>query len=670
VRAAGAPAHPPIVRRSCLVLTPIVAMLLLPPALAIAGEKWAPILPDEKAVTQSAVDPDAGAEVLLWTIHIEDEFSGLSIHTVVRHEIRTKVFNERGVEEAAKVEITHLHGVHVTDVAARTVRPDGSVVELAKGQIFDRTAAKGAGVKVEVKAFAFPAVTPGCILDYRWTEIHHMDDAPFVYLELQREHPVRRTELYLKPLPLGGTGYNFKMRTFNMKVPLFEDSGDYQKAVLPPVAARRDEPYMPPEHQVSPLAVLYYTFGDDPGPEDLWKSYATSILKTSEPAMKADASVKAMAVEITAHASTPEAKADSLYDWCRTHVDYVTDDRLGLSETQRSKEPKNRTPAETLKRRRGTVIDLDYLLVAMCRSVGLGARLAAVADRSEVFFDPRLGLPGLLDSYCVAVLAGTGWRFYDPSRRWLPAGLLAWTMEGEDALLLDEDNPQFVKTPLAPPESSLCARSAHLRLDADGSVEGLLRTECSGHRGAERHEEYDELSPEARAEHCRTNFLMTSREAVLADFHVDGADDPMQRVVEHATIKIPGYAQAVGDRLLVPLSFFEWKASPLFTAATRRYPIYFQYPWAMSDTVTIDLPQGYEIEALPDIEPLTAKGVTRYQCASMASTDGRSVVFLRSFAFGESESIFFPADQYAGIKKVFDGVRQRDEVTLSLKRRP
>ncbi|HEU4725493.1 MAG TPA: DUF3857 domain-containing protein [Candidatus Eisenbacteria bacterium] len=668
MRAFGAPPRR-IAVLDALRLAALVA-LAAGASLAHAGSKWASIPAADLALARPTLDPEASAEILLRTIRIEDEIHGGTIHTILKHEMRTKIFDARGAEEAGRIEITYPKDVTVRDLAARTVHPDGSVVELTKDQFFDRTLAKGSGTKLNVKSFAFPAATPGSVLEYRWTEIRYEDDAGSVYLEFQRAHPVRQTDLYLKPLPLAGTGFNFKMRTFNMPTPAFVESRDgFQYAALPPTPAARDEVYAPPTRQTTPWAIFYYTYGADPLPAEIWNQYAARRLRTAGPRMEPDAFVRTAALEACAPATTPVGKADRLADWCRSHIVNIYDDRIVMSDEERSKEPVNKTPADTIRRRRGTSTDINYLFIAMCRAVGLDATLALGADRSIDRFDSRLGIPQLLDQSCAALAVGDAWRFYDPASMWLGPGWIPWNMQGQELLILDKANPRFTWAPLAPPESSIVFRSASLRLGEDGDAVGTCRKEFRGHQGEARHERYDELTREERLAKLRLDGPANAKEAAFDSVQIENADDPFQPVIEMSKIKVTSYAQPVGDRLLVPLSFFVWKAPPDFPSVARTLPVQFNYPWAVSDTVRIEVPEGYEIEELPEDEPPLTKGVARFSCATLASTDGRTVIFIRNFSFGVGGVIAFPVEQYASLKRLFDGIQRRDEATLSLKRK-
>ena len=57
-------------------------------------------------------------------------------------------------------------------------------------------------------------------------------------------------------------------------------------------------------------------------------------------------------------------------------------------------------------------------------------------------------------------------------------------------------------------------------------------------------------------------------------------------------VRVPEYAQRTGKRLFLQPGFFLKGIDPMFSAGTRRYPIYFHYPWSEEDKITIDLPNS------------------------------------------------------------------------------
>lgn len=115
-----------------------------------AGDKqgWKPIEPEHMSLKAPVVEKDAEAEALFWEAHVEKGIEGAEL----RHYVRIKIFTERGCETQKKVELPFFGGNKIADVAARTIKADGTVVELAPGAIFETTIAKFGKYKVMAKA--------------------------------------------------------------------------------------------------------------------------------------------------------------------------------------------------------------------------------------------------------------------------------------------------------------------------------------------------------------------------------------------------------------------------------------------------------------------------------------------------------------------------------------
>src|ERR1044071_4951443 len=180
------------------------ALAVPAPALA-AFEDWKPVDPAELALKAPMVEKEADAEALFWEVKIDDNPDG---DLIFNHYLRVKVFTDRGRESQSKIDLPfgNLSGgqVKIQDIAARTIKPDGSIVELNKKDIFERTIVKASGLKVKAKSFAMPAVEPGCIIEYRWREVRVRQDAHYLRLQFQRDIPVQRVEYLVKPFPYEG----------------------------------------------------------------------------------------------------------------------------------------------------------------------------------------------------------------------------------------------------------------------------------------------------------------------------------------------------------------------------------------------------------------------------------------------------------------------------------
>src|SRR5262245_2257952 len=90
---------------------------------------WKPIDPAHLALKAPVVEKDADAEALLWEVYIN---TASDSGTDFIHFVRVKIFTERGKETQSKIDIPYFSDVSVKDIAGRTIKPDGTIIELKK----------------------------------------------------------------------------------------------------------------------------------------------------------------------------------------------------------------------------------------------------------------------------------------------------------------------------------------------------------------------------------------------------------------------------------------------------------------------------------------------------------------------------------------------------------
>lgn len=152
--------------------------------------------------------------------------------------------------------------------------------------------------------------------------------------------------------------------------------------------------------------------------------------------------------------------------------------------------------------------------------------------------------------------------------------------------------------------------------------------------------------------------------AQLSAVRLENADGPSEPLIESYHIRVPGYAQRAGKRLLLQPAFFQNGAEARFPASRRWHPVYFHYPWLEEDSITIRLPEGFTPEDAAAPAPLAGK-LGKYE-VKYRQEDG-SLVFNRFLRFGDNASILFPVSDYPQVKKIFDWVYKSDNYTLSLR---
>lgn len=653
-----------------IAVTSALAQNPIPDAVA-----WLPITPEERATNAPVVDKDAGIEALFWRVHVTDEMQGDDVRRIYYHYVRLKVFNEKGKEKAATFEIPSGKDVSIVSISGRTIKADGTIVELKKDAIFEREVVRSGGIRSRVKSFAMPAVEPGAIIEYRWMEAHSTGRyfSTYIRMPLQREYPIRKVTYFVKPLPSERIEGGLRMAVMSLNCqpsPLKPENNGYHSLTLENVAAFQDEPFAPSDPNLQPWALAYYFDGKRREPEEYWDDIGKQQYQRMKPMLKQNDEMKKAAIEATAGATTEEEKVLGLLRYLRAHLTNLWDP--GVDQAARNKildkfsKNQTRTTAEVFKSGLGTADEMNSVFAAMAMAVGLEARPALIANRNEKAFHPNVINRYFLDGVDMAVKLGNEWRVFDVSTRRLPPHMLSWQEEGVYALVSDPKKPLFIQTPVSPPEASHTMRNARLTLSADGAVEGDVDESFTGHAALGNRLELEKESAERKQEMVEDRVRRVFPEAEVSNVKVENIDDSSLPVKVSYHIKVANYAQRTSKRILLQPLFFQHGVAPRFPAAERKHPIAFPHAWKETDRVSVKLPEGFALDNAENPGDMKFGAPGEYKLD--ISTQGQSaLVSERELTFGNNGIFYFDPKGYRQVKAVFDEIHRRDNHVISLK---
>jgi hypothetical protein len=626
---------------------------------------WKPVDPADLALKAARVEKDADAEAIFWEVWVMDEADGGVPRTVLTNYVRIKIFTDRGREKHSTIDLPFAGRNRIKDIAGRTVKSDGTILELKKDAVYERMIVKAGNIKVKAKSFAMPGVEPGAIVEYRWREYRDGQLANYLRLPFQRDVPIQLVQYHIKPLNVPYLPFGMRSMNFHSNnTPFAKDRDGFYTTMMTDVPAFVEEPQMPPLDDVRAWMLIYYSEDKKVTPEQYWKDYGRKEFNAFKESTKVNGGVRKAAESIVSGAANDEEKLRKLFDYCRTKIKNVQRDTVTAEERADTK--KNKTPADTINQGAGTGFDIDMAFAALASAAGFDARIARLGNRADKFFDPTIADSVFISGFDVAVNTGGKWLFYDPGSTYVPFGMLGWWEEGQKALVSDGKEPEFVNTPLAGPEKSVSKRNGVFRLSEDGTLEGDVRLTYSGHQSISRKNDIESDSEEQRKENVREMVKNQMSTAELSDVQVDNATDPEKPLEYRYHVKVTGYAQRTGKRLFLQPAFFEFNLPATFTSATRKYPIYFHYPWSEEDYVEVKLPPGYELDHADAPSPVEFAPTGGYNVKIQISSDKR-LLYSRKLAFGNNGRLLFPVATYQALKQVFDAIHQADMHAITLK---
>src|SRR5262249_45357777 len=140
---------------------------------------------------------------------------------------------------------------------------------------------------------------------------------------------------------------------------------------------------------------------------------------------------------------------------------------------------------------------------------------------------------------------------------------------------------------------------------------------------------------------------------------VEGVKDAGNPVTVRYHIRVPQYAQRTGTRLFFQPGFFQHGLPQIFESESRKFSIYFHYPWSEEDDVAIDLPTGFDLDAAESPGVTRAADVASQEILLSLSQDRAALLYKRRLSFGLNGAILFAQASYKDLKMVFDTFHQR-----------
>lgn len=648
-----------------------------------AKSPWQPIPAEELAQAEPLLEKEAPAEALVHRIEIDDTEFPLERRST--QYLRYKIFAPEKVEH-----ITRISGIDSTmtdnrvELRARLTLPDGRVQEFGKEAVKERTLSKSAteagflgwltsgGAEVREKFLAISGIEAGAVLEYHVTRRGANPPRVTTFSAQIVGIPVRQFTYVCRTLRGSDV---WESRTFVRNTQNAQLTNDKKGVVtvtasdLPSIVR---EPFVGPATDYSLTifncneivrGALVPRSGKVPVPGTIdvklgpWAPHATVMNWIERDRGYPTAKVKAKANEITAGLSDPEAKARAIH---------VAVQELWQKHRRRTgPAPEKWVQPDSLD----DVLEVEkpgilrypeefvWLSLAMCRAVGLDAKLVVLPTRRLTRFNPQHVSGAFLDHKAVALRFGEAWVFsYPQAVNRQSFGTLPWDLEGQVGLLALEKKQEFIKIPTTDPERSEIVSTGKFKLDAEGVLTGQVTRTFTGQTAVDLRGELRRNQKTARERIAATKLGVDAKLVEVTITKIDALDDAEKPLLIAATLRWPGFATRTKDRLLVRPGVFRVENGSPFTASERRHPVHFPYRWRETDRIEIAIPEGFVPEA--PTAPPAFKGEALQHELKLAYDPKNGVLHAtREFT---SHLLNIPVDLYPVLKGGFDRIARAD----------
>jgi hypothetical protein len=352
--------------------------------------------------------------------------------------------------------------------------------------------------------------------------------------------------------------------------------------------------------------------------------------------------------KILAGASTATEKAKRIYQYVRDR--FTCTSTRGLWAEQ--------SPKATLKAGKGTAAELNLLLIALLRNAGLVADpvILSTTDHGYTFeYYPMLSR----FNYVVALLQADNQQIYlDAAHHHLGFGKLLPECYNGHARIVNSE-----ATPVSLLADSLKERKTTALFFAKSS-KGLWEGNMTQMPGSyESYELREKIKADGQEKFFGEIQKAYGNDVKLANAHIDSLlsyDDPLSIRYELA------FNNEKEDILYINPMFGEgYKTNP-FKSAERRYPV--EMPYASDETflLTMEVPDGYDVDELP--KGLKAKfdeeGKTYFEYLIQSSG---GTISMRSRV--KIDRAFYSPEEYEGLREFFNLIVKKHNEQIVFKKK-
>lgn len=249
---------------------------------------------------------------------------------------------------------------------------------------------------------------------------------------------------------------------------------------------------------------------------------------------------------------------------------------------------------KTLKEKKGNAADINLLLVAMLRYAGIDSNPVIISTKDNLI--PLFPTIDRLNYVLAYAVVGDKEYFMDATEEFSDMNVLPIKDYNWRGLLIDNNKMVWKQIDVISPGKSTNLYALDVTLNEDGSSEGSFKSRFDKHSALDFRKGYKDQDLDA--------FLTTKEGGYsnieISDYVAKNTDKYFGTVSESFNFFNDYGSDVIDDKLYVkPLGFLCLEENP-FKKETREYPIDFGYPFEQTYLVNLNIPEGYQVEYLPE----------------------------------------------------------------------
>ncbi|MEP7342103.1 MAG: DUF3857 domain-containing protein [Acidobacteriota bacterium] len=399
-----------------------------------------------------------------------------------------------------------------------------------------------------------------------------------------------------------------------------------------------------------------------------WKDVSRYTSELSDPQTAFNEPMAAKARELAVNAKTEYERIQAIGRYAQ-NVNYISI-QVGVG---RGGGYRPHAAIDVFNKNYGDCKDKANLMRSMLKSLGIESYPVVIYSGDPNFVRPEWPSPHQFNHCIIAVKVSDETNaatiikhstlgrllIFDPTDDDTPVGDLPHHEQGSYALIVAGNAGELMKMPVTSPEANRLERKIEGELAADGSLTATVHERSFGQAAVTERRGFKGLARPQFNKLIERWITTTAPSASVSK--IDPADNARDgQFALDVEFKSPSYAQSMRGKLLVFKPAIVSRRSSLFlTSPTRKHPVVLSAK-AYSETVTIKLPAGFDVDEMPDAAELN-QPFGNYT-ASYEVKDG-SLIFKRSLVI---KAATIPVEQYAAVRTFFERIRATEQSPVVL----
>lgn len=308
------------------------------------------------------------------------------------------------------------------------------------------------------------------------------------------------------------------------------------------------------------------------------------------------------------------------------------------------------------KNKTGNVAEINLILTAMLRHAGLNANpvLSSTKSYGIPLFPTVDGFNYLISAAEIdgqLLLFDATSTYSSPNI--LPERTINWI--GRRV----KENEQVKVIDLMPTKPSRRVTNLEVKILEGGKIEGKLRNTYTDYLALNLREKYASTNDAEYVEKVENNHINFK----VKEFSFQNKKDPYKPLIESYDFEKTNAFDQIGDNFYIQPTFFLISTTNPFKSETRDYPIDFKFPTQETYLINIILPEGYQVESVPQSEIFELpNGLGDFKYL-ISQTENNIQIRINS----NINSTMVPADFYTPIKDFFEGKINKlsEKITLT-----